>query len=72
MFWAWVLKFDHLTARVCTLMFAMPIEWTGADFVTHSGTTVNVVTYTFMWSHILALPVFMIWMVIINEMNVFG
>lgn len=49
------------------LLHAMPVDLTGYLLAIYSGHNVKVASYTWFYSNLLLVPVFMLWMIIIKE-----
>lgn len=71
-FWSWVLKFDNKTAQICALIHALPTGLTGYVMAINSGHGLKAASFTFFWSNILCLPVFMLWVTVFNETGLFS
>jgi predicted permease len=70
--WAFALKADTVSARACVLLWTMPVDWTGAWLALKSGSPRNVVTATAVWSHLIVLPTFLIWLAILGTTGLFA
>jgi predicted permease len=70
--WAFALRMETLSARACVLLWAMPIEWTGAWLVDKRGSPRNPITATAFWSQLLAVPLFFCWLAVVGETGLFG
>lgn len=71
-FWAWALGFDPMNQRACVMMFTMPIELTGVWLTAKFGIKPSAVTYTAFWSQVIGLPMFFVWLSILNETGLFA
>ena len=71
-FWAWVLNFDNHTAQICTLIHALPTGLTGYVMAINSGHGLQAASFTFFWSNILCLPVFLLWVTVFNQTGLFS
>ncbi|EAY11629.1 Auxin Efflux Carrier family protein [Trichomonas vaginalis G3] len=68
-FWSWLIGFDSVTARVCCMIHALPTGLTGYVMAINSGHGLQASSFTFFWSNILCLPVFLIWITVFNELH---
>ena len=70
--WSFVLGVDHRLAQIMTLAHALPTGLTGYVMSINTGHGLNSSSYTFFWSNILFLPVYMIWVAVFNETGLFS
>lgn len=68
-FWSWVIGFDSITAQICCVIHALPTGLTGYVMAINSGHGLQPSSFTFFWSNILLLPVFLIWITVFNELH---
>ena len=71
-FWSWILGFDNKTAQICTLLYALPIGLNGYIMAMNYGRGKHVSSYTFFYSNLIFIPVFMIWVTVINQTGLFS
>lgn len=68
--WTWILGFDQLNRQTCTLLYSMPIDWSGVDLFSKRNAQPNSVTYAMFWSQIISLPCIFLWIVVFNHTNI--
>jgi predicted permease len=70
--WCYVLQLEVSTAWAVVLLHAMPMNLLGYDLALDRQWGRGTSTYTFVWSNMLALPVIMLWITVINEEGLLG
>ncbi|OHT06774.1 Auxin Efflux Carrier family protein [Tritrichomonas foetus] len=66
-----LLDLDHKVSVIVTLVHAMPCGLLGYSLSLHYQLKLLSPTFTFFWNNLLALPIQMLWVVIINETHLF-
>ncbi|OHT12576.1 Auxin Efflux Carrier family protein [Tritrichomonas foetus] len=69
--WAWILKLDKTMASIVTLINVAPASLTGYVMTINCGYGMKSASFTFFWSNLLFIPVFMIWVLAINKIHLF-
>ena len=70
--WAWVLRLDNTMATICTLISVAPASLSGYVMTINCGYGMKAASFTFFWSNLLFIPVFMLWVLAINMLHLFG
>ena len=70
-FWSWMLKFDSTMATICVIANIAPLSFSGFTMAMKSGLEMKSVSDTFVWSNIIFIPVFMLWILGINMTHLF-
>ncbi|KAK8883035.1 hypothetical protein M9Y10_045683 [Tritrichomonas musculus] len=69
--WSFVLKFDHKMATICILVNIAPVSFSGFFLAKKSKLEMKPVFDTFLWSNVIYIPVFMLWILAINKTHLF-
>jgi predicted permease len=71
-FWCYLLRLEAKVASSVVLLHAMPMGMLGYDNAMNRKMRLMTPTFTFVWSNLLAMPVLMLWIALINETGLFG
>ena len=71
-FWSWLLGYDNQTTQICALLHALPIGLNGYVMAMNYGRGMHVSSFTFFYSNLLLIPIFMIWVAVFNETGFFA
>lgn len=70
--WSYIFKFDNKMATICILVNVAPISFSGYTMAMKSGLDMKSVSSTFVWSNIVFIPIFMVWVLGLNMTHLFG
>jgi predicted permease len=69
--WSWVLGIDHQMAAALVLIHAAPMAWECLTDACEAGMQEQAPKIAFVWGNVLSLPVFMLWVMLLNVTGVF-
>ena len=72
MLWCYVCKVDKTTSILCVLSHVSPVALFGNIMARNSGYKLKTVPYTFFWSNVAFLPIYMLWVIVFNEISIFS
>ncbi|KAK8885187.1 hypothetical protein M9Y10_044316 [Tritrichomonas musculus] len=71
-FWSYILKLDSTQAIVIALSHVAPLGIFGSVLAKNTGYKMKCVSYTFFWSNVMFLPIFMCWVFLLKEVTIFS
>lgn len=71
-FWSYILKIDSTQAIINALSHVAPLGIFGSFLAQNTGYKMKCVSYTFFWSNIVFLPIFMLWILFLKEVTIFS
>lgn len=71
LFWNKICKVDSITATINVLVHSMPAALIIYPQSFNSGWNMSTVSFSFFWSILLFLPMFILWVIALNEINIF-
>ena len=70
--WSYILKIDSTQAIINALSHVAPLGIFGSFLAQNTGYKMKCVSYTFFWSNVVFLPIFMLWILFLKEVTIFS
>lgn len=67
----WILKAGNVVTQIIIFCLAAPSALSSFAAAIYNNCTKSTITYTFFWTYLICLPVFLLWTVLFNQTKIF-